>query len=174
MKYTRSPVTLISGITVDADIDMKGYGLSDLGATLLKSGGYIRLEDSLAANLAWSGLVFVGTAGQNLAKFQTVYRKDDNKYWLAKANSADTMPVIAMAVEAILANATGLFLLIGWVRNDAWSLTAGKPAYQSAATGGVVTTTIPAGSGNQIQKVGIALTTKIAHFNPIYTQFEVT
>ncbi|GAJ10327.1 unnamed protein product, partial [marine sediment metagenome] len=48
------------------------------------------------------------------------------------------------------------------------------PAYQSVATAGAVTTTIPAASGNQVQKVGIALTAKIAHFNPIYTVFQIT
>ncbi|GAI91048.1 unnamed protein product, partial [marine sediment metagenome] len=69
--------------------------------------------------------------------------------------------------------ATGKFILFGWIRNDDWELDAGKPAYQSPDTFGAVTTDIPDGSGEQVQKVGIALTDHIAHFNPIYTTFEI-
>ncbi|MBA7547901.1 hypothetical protein ES705_40342 [subsurface metagenome] len=164
----------LSVITIDADKDWNGKSITNFKHLDLISGGYLRIEDSLGTDLDWSGIIIEGTAGENLTKFQTVYRKNDSKYWLAKADNAATMPVVAMAVEAISADGIGKFLLVGWLRNDAFSLTAGSPAYQSVATGGAVTTTIPAASGNQVQKVGIALTAEIAHFNPIYTVFEVT
>lgn len=163
----------LSVITIDADKDWNEKSITNFKQLSLIHCGGIRLEDTLADNLCWSGLIIEGTAGENLTQFQTVYRKNDSKYWLAKADSADTMPVVAMAVEAITADAVGKFILMGWIRNDAFSLTAGSPAYQSVATAGAVTTTQPAASGNQVQKVGIALTDKIAHFNPIYTVFEI-
>lgn len=164
----------LSVVTIDADKDWQGKSISNFKLLELIHCGGIRLEDTLADDLCWSGIIIEGTAGEDLAQFETVYRKNDAKYWLAKADSANTMPVLAMAVEAISADAVGKFLLIGWIRNDAWSLTAGQSAYQSAATAGAVTTTIPAASGNQVQRVGIALTAKIAHFNPIFTVFEIT
>ncbi|MBA7570814.1 hypothetical protein ES708_12567 [subsurface metagenome] len=164
----------LSVITIDADKDWQGYSITNFKLLELIHCGGIRLEDTLADDLCWSGIIIEGTAGEDLAQFETVYRKSDEKYWLAKADDAATMPVAAMALEAISADATGKFLLYGWIRNDAWSLTAGSPAYQSAATAGQVTTTIPEASGNQVQRVGMALTDVIAHFNPMYTVFEIT
>ncbi|MBA7580095.1 hypothetical protein ES708_21982 [subsurface metagenome] len=164
----------LSVITIDADKDWQGKSITNFKQLSLIHCGGIRLEDTLLEDLCWSGLIIEGTAGEILAQFQTVYRKDDEKYWLAKANLATTMPVVAMAVEAIAAEAVGKFLLLGWIRDDRWTLTAGQPAYQSVADFGAVTTTIPSGSGDQVQRVGIALTDVIAHFNPIYTVFEIT
>lgn len=164
----------LSVITIDADKDWNEKSITNFKQLSLIHCGGIRLEDTLADDLCWSGIFIEGTVGEDLAQFQTVYRKNDSKYWKAKADSADTMPVMGMAVEAILADAVGKILLYGWVRNDAWALTAGQPAYQSAATAGLITVTQPAASTNQIQKLGIALTAKIAHFNAFYTLFEVT
>ncbi|GAJ15470.1 unnamed protein product [marine sediment metagenome] len=174
MKAGRGRAYLISDMLIDADIDMHGHGLADLGATLLKSGGYIRLEDSLLTDLDWSGIAFTGTAGEDLVKFNTVYRTGDATYKKAQADLVGTMPVMALAVEAIANGETGLFILFGWIRDDRWDLGPGSPAYQSVDDAGAVITTIPAASGNQVQKVGIALTAKIAHFNPIYTVFQIT
>ena len=174
MQIVRTKARLISEITIDQDVDWGGYGITNIKEIAVIHCGGLHLEDTLADDLCWSGLIIEGTAGENLAQFETVYRKNDAKYWKAKADSVTTMPVVAMAVEAILADAVGKFILIGWLRNDAFSLTPGQPAYQSVTIAGGVTTTIPAASGNQVQRVGIALTAKIAHFNPIYTVFEVT
>lgn len=164
----------LSNLVIDTDKDWDGKSISNFKNLELISGGYVRLEDSLANDLEWSGIAFEGTAGEGLAKFETVYRTNVATYKKAKGDSSATMPVFALAVEAIASGAKGKFILFGWIRNDAFALTAGAPAYQSAATAGAVTTTQPAASGNQVQKVGIALTTKIAHFNPIYTVFEIT
>ncbi len=164
----------LSVITIDADKDWNGKSLTNFKHLDLISGGYVRMEDSLGTDLDWSGIAFVGTAGEDLVKFNTVYRTGDGKYKKARANLVGTMPVVALAVEAITNGATGLFILFGWIRDDRWDLGPGSPAYQDVDTAGAVTTTIPAASGNQVQKVGIALTAKIAHFNPIYTVFEIT
>lgn len=164
----------LSVITIDADKDWQGKSITNFKNLELITGGYVRLEDTLANDLEWSGIAFVGTAGEDLLQFQTVYRTGDATYKKARANSVNTMPVIALAVEAISNGETGKFILFGWIRLIPATLLPGKPAYQSAATAGAVTTTIPAASGNQVQRVGIALTTKIAHFNPIYTVFEIT
>ena len=163
----------LSVITIDADKDWQGKSITNFKDLELITGGYVRLEDTLANDLEWSGIAFEGTAGEDLSQFEVVYRKNDGKYWLAKADDIATTPVIALAVEAISADGTGMFILFGWVRNDAWAFTAGQPIYLSAAVAGSGTTTQPAGSGNLVQKIGIALTTKIVHFNAMYTVFEV-
>ena len=163
----------LSVITIDADKDWNGKSLTNNVTSCNRKHCVYRLEDSLAADLAWSGIAFVGTAGEDLDKFETVYRTGDATYKKAQADSVAHMPVVAMAVEAIANGATGMFILFGWIRDDRWDLGPGSPAYQDVATAGAVTTTIPAASGNQVQKVGIALTAKIAHFNPIYTVFTI-
>ncbi|GAI33742.1 unnamed protein product [marine sediment metagenome] len=174
MRITQPPVSLISGITIDGDVDWGGFSITNFKHLDLISGGYVKLEDSLAANLDWSGILFEGTAGENLAQFETVYRHSDGNYQKAKADSVLTMPVFALSVEAINEGEKGKFILFGWARKVGWGLTAGLPIYQSAGTAGAGTTTIPSGGGNQIQKIGIGLTTEIAHFMGIYTVFEVT
>ncbi|GAJ20668.1 unnamed protein product, partial [marine sediment metagenome] len=114
-----------------ADKNWQGKSITNFKNLELITGGYVRLEDSLENNLEWSGIAFDGTAGEELAQFQTVYRTSDAKYKKAKADSVNTMPVIAMAVEAITNGNTGKFILFGWLRNDAFTLDPGSPAYQS-------------------------------------------
>ncbi|MBA7617773.1 hypothetical protein ES703_25091 [subsurface metagenome] len=163
----------LSVITIDADKDWQGKSITNFKQLSLIHCGGVRLEDTLTHDLCWSGIIIEGTAGENLAQFQTVYRKNDSKYWKAKADAIGTMPVVAMAVEAITADAVGKFLLFGWVRYDVWDFTVGASIYQSEATAGVGTTTQPSTSGNIVQKLGVALTADIAHFSPNYSLFEV-
>lgn len=173
MRIVRTKAKLISELTIDADVNFNGYSITDIKHIELVTGGYLRIEDTLANNLEWSGIAFKGTAGEDLAQFETVYRKADGKYWKAKADSATTMPVIALAVEAISADAEGMFILQGWLRLDGMGLTVGALLYQSDVTAGSVTETIPDTSGDQIQICGLAITAVIMHFNPELTVLEV-
>jgi len=174
MLIIRTKARLISELTIDADVDWGGFGITNFKNLELISGGYLRLEDTLAANLDWSGLTFKGTAGENLAQFETVYRKADGKYWKAKADSATTMPAMALAVEAISADAEGMFLLEGWLRLDGMGLTVGAQLYQSDIAAGSLTETIPDTSGDQLQICGCAITAVIIYFKPELVTLEVT
>lgn len=163
----------LSVITIDADKDWQGKSITNFKDLELITGGYIRIEDSLENNLEWSGIAFEGTAGEDLAQFETVYRTNADTYKLAQADGVAHMPVFALAVEAIDNGAKGKFILFGWFRRDGMGLTPGQPVYQSATVAGGGTPDIPDTSTNLVQKIGVALTADIGHFNPIYTVFRI-
>jgi len=71
----------------------------------------------------------------------------------ADADAATTMPCVALALET----STGAkkVLMHGFVRDDSWAWTVGGTIFVSTTTG-ALTQTIPSGSGDQVQVVGIA------------------
>ncbi|GAJ09560.1 unnamed protein product, partial [marine sediment metagenome] len=83
----------------------------------------------------------------------------------ADANAVTSMPVIAMATAAIAADASGVVLLMGFVRKDAWTWTVGGLLYASTDPG-ALTHTKPSGATDQIQVVGKAFNTDIVIFKP--------
>lgn len=167
-------------------------GLSALGSGMLKvsAGGtlglgtagndYITPVNPAPDNLSYSGVLITATAGENVAIGDACFLKSDGKYWLAKADVATTkMPCVAMATGTINANASGVFLLWGYIRSDAgWggALTIGALMYVSitGTTGNTTTTTAPNASGNIVQVIGQAVAARIVFFAPCYTQVTVT
>jgi hypothetical protein len=126
------------------------------------------------ADLCWTGIVAVLTAGEVLALGNSVYLKNDSKAWKALATAAATMPAIALATCATIANTDYDFLLLGFMRKDAWAWTPGGLLYVSRATAGLLTQVLPALSGEQVQVVGVAITAAIILFNPSYELVEVS
>lgn len=120
-----------------------------------------------------SAIIITATAGENLAQNQLVYMKSDGKCWLAKADAVTTLPVIGMATASISANAAGNIMLFGAFRDDSWSWTVGGLLYLSAATGGLITQSAPAATGNQVQIVGIAMSATVIFLRPDFTYVEV-
>lgn len=144
-----------------------------MGGVNLGDGAYIDLEETLGTDHTWCGLTCSGTAGENLVFGDICYLKSDGKYWKADADAAATMPGAAMALASISADASGLFLKIGFVRDDSWSaLTIGGIVYAST-TAGAITQTAPSGSGDQVQELGYAETAVIIWFNPNTTLVEI-
>ncbi|GAI93045.1 unnamed protein product, partial [marine sediment metagenome] len=156
MRIGRSPTRLMSDITIDANIDMNGYGFTEAGnMTLLKNSG-IQMLAALVTDGDWSGHTVIGTAGENLSAGEVCYLKSDGKLWLADANDAAKMPVKAMATADITADETGVFLLDGFMREDDWNWTVGN-SLSASATPGAMTATAPAVSGDQQQRIAIAV-----------------
>lgn len=134
---------------------------------------YFEIELSTADH-SWSGIVAVLTAGENLAFGDAVYVKAaDSKMWKADSNALATMPCIALATGTIAADAEGIFLLLGFMRDNSWGWTIGGLLYPHT-TPGTPTQTAPAGSGDQVQVVGVAITANILLFNPSYELVEVS
>ncbi|GAI76814.1 unnamed protein product, partial [marine sediment metagenome] len=136
----------------------------------------IKIEEALADDLTVCGTTCDGTAGENLAQFDVCYLKNDGKYWKADADAVTSMPVIAMATAAITADASGVFLLLGFVRKDAWAWAMGGLLYADEGTGGTIggmTQTAPAGAGDQVQVIGIAITADIIYLCPCLELVEV-
>lgn len=127
---------------------------------------------ALASDHTWSGLTTTLTAGAGLAIGNLCYVGADGKMELIDADAAATMPGVAIATATITEDATGVFLIRGFIRDDTWNWTVGGILYGSTTAGGM-TQTAPSGSGDQVQVVGVALTADIIYFNPSLTLVEV-
>lgn len=134
----------------------------------LGDGKAIELEETLETDHTISGITCVGTAGENLVFPNVCYLKSaDGKFWKAKADAAGTtFGIMALATATIASGASGVFLLIGFVRDDNWNWTKTEEIYVSEATAGAITQTAPSASTNQIRQVGNALTADIMWFAP--------
>jgi len=130
---------------------------------------------SLTTDHSYFGITTTATAGEILVFGEVCYMKAaDGRFWKADANAVATMPVSAMALASIAAAASGLFLLIGLVRDDSWSaLTIGGICYGSSTAVGQITQTAPVGSGDQVQVVGLAYTAVVVWFNPSFELVEI-
>jgi len=124
------------------------------------------LTTALSANNSYTGTIDTVTVGEAVAFGDVLYLKfSDGKYWKAKADAYTTTPAVVMAMASISANAAGIVLLNGYVRYDSWSFAAAN-IWLSASTAGAITSTQPSTTGNQIQKIGIALSSTKLIFNP--------
>ncbi|GAI97304.1 unnamed protein product, partial [marine sediment metagenome] len=105
---------------------------------------------------------------------QAVYVGGDSKMELADKDAANTMPAIALCTPATLAeDAEGEFLMQGFFRDDTWNWTIGGILY--VGDDGALTQDISGyTTGDQVQVVGVAITTDIIHFNPSYELVEIS
>lgn len=147
-----------------AEIDKNG-NFTPAGNIILASGKHIKLVAAPTSDQQVSGQVIEFTAGENLAFGDVCYVGSDEKMWKADADAEATMPVRYMAIATISADASGLFLRSGIVRNAAWNWTVGGLIYADV-TAGALTQTAPSGSGDQVQIVGIATHADRMDFNP--------
>lgn len=123
---------------------------------------------------SWGPHSVMLTAGTALTFGQAVYVGADSKMEKALANAVATMPCIAVAVATIAEDAEGEFLIHGLIRDDTWDLTPNGLVYIDKTVAGLLTQTIPAASGDQVQVVAVALTADIMLFNPGYELVEIS
>ena len=126
------------------------------------------LNPSLSTDHAYSSTaVATGTAGEALTFGQVCYFKNDGKYWKSCATASGSgMPVRAMALESISADASGNFLVgQGYVRDDSWTWTTAGDIYAST-TSGTMTQTVPDTAGNVVQILGYATASGTIFFSP--------
>jgi hypothetical protein len=156
--------------------DAEAVAAVEAAGLALASGKNIKIVAVLTSDQTWSGITVTLTAGENLTIGQTCYMKIDGKMWKAKADAAATMPVIALATGTINANASGVFLLMGFFREDnVFNFTVGAMLYGSDTTAGALTETRPADTGEQVQCVGKCFpSAHIILFNPSYELVEIS
>lgn len=149
--------------------------LVEAAGLALASGKNIKLISALTANDTWSGLSAVLTAGEVLALGEAVYLKAaDSEVYKTLATATATMPGIALATCPTTDGNPFEFLLLGFMRHDAWTWTAGGLLYIDRTTAGALTQTAPATTGDQVQVVGVAITADIILFNPSYELVEIS
>ena len=107
-------------------------------------------------------------AGEAITAGRAVHMHSSGKVYMADADASNGMPAIAFAPDAVNSGATGNFLLYGPVRNTAWTFTIGEQVYilANTTTDGQLTSTMPSGTGDCVQVVGIATSPDSLIFNP--------
>ncbi len=129
----------------------------------------------LSIDQTWVGITVTAQAGEILTIGQSVYMKNDGKMWRSDANAVTTMPAVALATAGMAANAYGVFLLLGFFREDAvFNFGVAGVLYASAAALGALTTAAPAGAGDQVQVCGQCFpSAHIIYFHPDLTLVEL-
>jgi len=151
----------------------KSTGLVSLYADL-EIGGNLIVDGTPIANKTVKGVCMTITTIGTIPDVGTPMYSNGTANTLAvcDANNASTMPCIALATTT----STGVqeVLLLGVVRNDDWSWAIGGDIYvNTSSTGDWLTQTPPGGSGDQVQKIGVALELDAIYFNPSLDQIQV-
>ena len=120
-----------------------------------------------------TGITELLTASENLAIGDLVYVSGNGTVGKADADAVAKMPAIGLAVEAINANNPGPILLQGMFRDDTFNFTAGNRLFASTTDGGI-TATVPSGSNDVAQAVGVALSDDVIYFKPDMTLVEIS
>lgn len=144
----------------------------DLGGNLTMGAYNIIATASPSSDHTASGLIASMTVGESVVFGDVLYMKSDGKLWKSDASADTTMPVMAMAIASISADAAGQVLLQGFVRDDTYAMTVGGVVFAST-TAGAVTQTAPSSTGDQVQAIGVATHADRILFNPAYVTAEV-
>ena len=131
------------------------------------TGSSILIDLTMPSSPYAEGVQAWALAGETLPTGSAVYVNSDGKYWRASANSGSGMPAVGVTTNTITSGQSGSIILVGQMRYDSWNWSpTGSVVYVSNTTGSL-TTTAPNGSGNQVQIMGIALTSKSLMLNPV-------
>ena len=123
------------------------------------------------------GFYTFGQAGEALSQGEAVYLETDGDYNLADCDAAGTMYCSAIVAQDIANEAWGLFLIEGIIRVDGQygDIPIGPtiPMYISG-TAGVITSNVPVGAGDQVQRVGYGVAFGTLYFDPDSTIVEIS
>ena len=160
---------------VDAYTDAKAVDAVGAAGLALASGKKIEITSILTDNDTCTGIIAIFTSGAIMNLGEVGYLKTaDSRIWKALATGTATMPAIALAYAVPITPASCLYLLLGFMRHDAWDWTPGGLLYVDRTTAGALTQTAPSTSGDQVQVEGIAITADIILFNPSYELVEIS
>jgi hypothetical protein len=132
---------------------------------------------STIPNLGYKGTTHEIAFSETAIPGEVVYVDSSGKAAKAKADAATTIPVAYLVLQTVSAGdvAAGTEKLVlerGYFRNDSWAArTVGGSAgmlYLSDATAGAMAQSLP-GTGNKIQALGFAMSSKVVAFRPDVT-----
>ena len=132
----------------------------------LGEAGKIDFGDEAPADNAATGIVFSFLAGATLAIGDVVYMGTDGEVLKADADAVTSMPAIGICVGAGT-DGNAVDVLVQGIMHDTSAFatfTVGADIFVSGTTG-AVTATAPTGSGDTVQKVGVALHADMVYFN---------
>jgi len=176
---TPTEMGYVSGVTsaIQTQLDSAMDEIVDdtspqLGGDLDLNENAIELNPNPTSDDTGNGLIATMTVDTDPTTVgRALYMASDGNLDPADADSATTMPCIAISLES--GTGSKKVLLRGFIRNDGWNWSSiGQPVYVST-TAGIMTQTAPSGSGDQVQRVGIAISADVVYFSPDMTVIEV-
>jgi len=167
-------IDVIIGNGINSVVTANGYSKA-LNGFLVPEQKSVHIETPMLATAdhTATGITALLTASENLAIGDLVYVSGNGTVGKADADSVAKMPAIGLAVEAINANNPGPILLQGMFRDDTFNFTAGNRLFASTTDGGI-TATVPSGSNDVAQAVGVALSDDVIYFKPDMTLVEIS
>ena len=147
--------------TTSGTITAAGFTTGDAGQVYFS-------DTAPASDHTATGVVISIASGESVAAFNSVYIRSDGEVGPADADAASTMPAIGVALEAKGDGEATKILIAGVLRDDSYNFTPGADLF-IGTTAGQITATAPSGSGDTVQKVGVALTA-----DSIYVNFNTT
>lgn len=139
---------------------------------LFKFAGVAEYSPALATAHTYSGQTTTEPVGEDVVFGDLLYFDwTDKKYKIADYSSAATMPVVAIALETKGNGEDCKLLRRGFIHNTGWDAFAASVVMAGVA--GAPTTTLPSGAGDQVQRIGQAVTADIMWFDPSSTVVEV-
>tara|TARA_Y100000361_G_scaffold31187_1_gene26088 strand:+ start:1023 stop:3224 length:2202 start_codon:yes stop_codon:yes gene_type:complete len=135
--------------------------LSDDKTITLGNEGQVVLGDNTPANGKGTGLIIKGTLKTGVTAGMVVHLHSDGEYEHADKDDETMMPAVGVALED--AGSNKKILIYGIYNDTALSLTQGEELYVS--DDGAVSHTVP-GSGDFLQRVGVALDSNTVLFMP--------
>jgi len=122
-------------------------------------------------NHSSSGITVIAPVGVNITGFgAALYVSSDGMLKEADANDVASMPCVALALESGTGDKE--ILLQGFIKNEDWTWTPGGLIYVSPTTG-AVSQTKPSASGQQVQILGVAVSTDMIYFTPNLMLIEI-
>ncbi len=110
-------------------------------------------------------------AGEDIDKYDVVYISDSKTVSKSSSSSAGKLPCIGISPQSYLTGQIDNIVVFGQIENSAWTWTAGQDVFLGASDGGL-TQVAPTLEDTYVQRIGIAVSSKILFINPdrIYIQ----
>lgn len=152
-------------VTVDPSTgDMDGIGDLDVDSVTTPE---LAISSVHSTNNTFHGITITGlNAGENLAQWDLVYLAVAGTWFKTDAGNPYTgaFPARGVVTAAATTGNPAKVMILGSARNDSWSWTPGVDIWMST-TPGAYSQIVPSGTGDEIQKVGFALSADIAFFS---------
>lgn len=170
---TQSSVNLATDVTGDLNNTIIGNSTAAAGTFTTATADNVSITEdgkidfsNTAPNTSGdaTGVIFSFTAGATLAVGDVVYLGTGGKVLLADADADTTMPALGICTSASTDTNPVDVMIQGIMKLTGWSFTAGDNIFVST-TAGDVTSTAPSGTGDTVQKIGVATASDAVYFN---------
>lgn len=122
--------------------------------------------NALASDNTYSGEVDSQPVGETVTFGDLLYFNWTDKEWKkTDADAEATMPGLRIALESKTDSQTCLMLVKGYIRDDS-AFDFGAPMVYASVIPGLMSSIAPTGTGDQVQRVGVAKSADILFFDP--------